>query len=227
MTTMPDGTVLMSCYGKAATGIPGSLANGESSTYLLRSHDDGRTWGEPSLICPASGEAAVTRLANGDLLAAARRDGLWLLRSSDGGFTWTEPVQITGANLHPGDFVQLSDGSILLAHGNRNTPPASVGGLVSRDNGQSWLDVKLTFAGQLRGYNADFPRHVDLGYPSSVIVPGSNPAIGVTMYYYNPSIENRLDGILRNESAYSNVDYVAIAVVWREDELMDAIKKGA
>jgi hypothetical protein len=150
---------------------------------------------------------------------------LWGLTSSDGGRTWTQPAQILGDMKHPGDLLQISNGYLLMAYGNRNTPPARVEGLVSRDNGKTWLDVALTFSGQLRGYNADFPRHVDLGYPTSVIVPGSKPAVGVTMYYYNPSIEKRSDGLRRNESAYSNVNYVAIAVVWREDELIAAVDK--
>lgn len=233
MVTMPDGTILMPCYGKPSPEIVGDrmsqILDKDTCSYLLRSRDDGKTWGDPSLIWINSGEPGVLRLANGDLFAALRREqmgkSLWGSRSSDGGYTWSEPAPIIGDMKHPADLLQLSNGYLLMAYGNRNTPPARVEGLVSKDNGKTWLDVVLTFSGQLRGYNLDFPRHVDLGYPTSVIVPGSKPATGVTMYYYNPSIEKRSDGLRRNESAYSNINYVAIAVVWSESELIAAIDK--
>lgn len=233
MVTIPDGTILMPCYGKPSPEILGDrmrqMHEKDTCAYVLRSRDDGKTWGDPSLIWFNAGEPAVLRLANGELFAALRREqmgkSLWGSRSNDGGYTWSEPVQILGDMKHPGDLLQLSNGYLLMAYGNRNTPPARVEGLVSKDNGRTWLDVTLTFSGQLRGYNPDFPRHVDLGYPTSVLVPGSKPSIGVTMYYFNPSIEQRSDGLRRNESAYSNINYVAIAVVWREDELITAIDK--
>lgn len=233
MVALPDGTILMPCYGKPAAEVPGvkmdKINVDDSCAYLLHSHDDGRTWGEASLICINAGEPAVMLRSNGQLFAAVRREQMgktvWGLHSTDGGFTWSEPVQITGDMKHPGDLLELSNGDILLAYGNRITPPARVEGFISRDGGQTWLDCLLTFSGHLRGYNADFPRHVDLGYPSSVLVPGSKPSSGVTIYYYNPSIEKRSDGLRRNESAYSNRNYVAIAVVWREDELIAAVNK--
>jgi hypothetical protein len=82
----------------------------------------------------------------------------------------------------------------------------------------------LAFSGHLRGYNADFPRRVDLGYPSSVLVPGGGSRQGVTMYYYNPSIEGA--GTLRQtNTGYMAKNYLAIAVVWDEDELIAAVSR--
>ncbi len=233
MVALPDGTTLMPCYGRPANEVPGvaqaKMIDEDSCAYLLHSHDDGKTWPTASLICANAGEPAVMRLSNGNLFAAVRREKMgktvWGLYSKDGGFTWSEPVQIGGDMKHPGDLIELSNGDILLCYGNRITPPARIEGFVSRDGGKTWLDCLLTMSGHLRGYNADFPRHVDLGYPSSVLVPGSKPTTGVTMYYYNPSIDKHPDGLRRNESAYSNVNYVAIAVVWREDELLAAVNK--
>ena len=111
-----------------------------------------------------------------------------------------------------------------MTYGNRNTPPTRVEGLLSRDSGKSWLDCVLTFSGHLRGYNAVFPRKVDLGYPSSVIVPGTNPRVGITMCYYNSCIEGA-GAIRQTNTGYITKNYVAIAVVWSEDELLAALKR--
>ena len=232
MVSMPDGTVLMPLYGRPEESIVGQqmkyMIPQDSCAYLLRSPDDGLTWGDPSLISINAGEPAVTLLPNGDLLALIRREKmgktLWSTISSDGGFTWSAPVQVTGDMKHPGDLLVLKNGYILLTYGNRNSPPSRVEGLISPDGGHSWLDCLLVFSGNLRGYNADFPRHVDLGYPSSVFAPGTNPRKGVTMYYYNPSIE-KSDNIRKVNTGYLKTNYVAIAVVWDEDELLDALTR--
>jgi hypothetical protein len=229
MVTLGD-TVLMPIYGRPAPEVVGSrmsqMLKQDTCAYLLRSQDDGKTWGQASVIAINAGEPAVIALPNGDLLALVRREQmgktLWSAHSSDGGYTWTEPVQVTGDMKHPGDLIQLSNGDIVLAYGNRNSPPYRVEGLVSRDGGHSWLDCLLTFSGHLRGYNRDFPLRVDMGYPSSVIVPGTNPRIGVTMYYYNPAIAPA-NSIRDTRTGYEAANYAAIAVVWREDELIEAV----
>jgi hypothetical protein len=235
MVAIPNDAILMPCTGMPTKDMPGGrasqLLDDDYYTCVLRSLDDGSTWGDPSLICVNSYEPAILHMADGNLLAVVRREHmgktLWSLRSSDKGYTWSEPEQITGDLKHPGDLLALSNGYVLLAYGNRNTPPARVEGLVSRDSGRSWLDVALTFSGNLCGYDCSFPGYVDLGYPSSVIAPGSEPGTGVTMYYYNPSITNGGRDVLRNDSFYTNRNYAAVAVVWQEDELIAAIDAAA
>lgn len=234
MVTMPDGTVLMPLYGKPAPAVVGArmkeMLEQDTCSYLLRSRDDGLTWGDPSLIWVNAGEPAVMRLKTGELLALIRREKmgktLWSTHSADGGYSWSEPVQVLGDMKHPADLIQLSNGYVLLAFGNRNSPPYRVEGIVSKDGGKTWLDCLLTFSGNLRGYNADFPRRVDLGYPSSILVPGSSPRTGVTMYYYNPSIAPA-DSIRHTRTGYETTNYVAIAVIWREDELIAAVDRAA
>ena len=218
-----DGTLLASIYNCQAWAAERSGQSFDSS-YLVRSHDDGLTWGEPSLIAHHKNETALIALPGDDLLAILRDDGVQGLHSAlsqDGGFTWSDPVQITQARQHPADLVLLSNGGILLTYGNRN-PPFRIEGRVSRDGGRSWLDILLTFSGHLYGYTSEESRRTDLGYPSSVVRGNGQ---GVTMYYYNPSMRTAADFRQRaGNTFYSHKNYCAVAITWHEDELIAAVE---
>lgn len=223
-----DGTLLMPIYywPVAALGVDMSqMQPRDSCSYLVRSRDDGKTWGEPSLICINAGEQALTVLPNGDILGVVRREHmgktLWSILSQDGGYTWSEPIQITGDMQHPADLLVLKNGDVLMTYGNRNQPPCRVEGRVSRDGGRSWLPILLTFTGNLRGYNTNSPYRVDLGYPSSTLAgPGQT---GVTMYYYNPTIPTASNIRNAGNRGYGVDGYLAVAVVWDQDELIAAL----
>ena len=226
IATLADGTLLAPIYNSQAWADEKSGQKFDSS-YLVRSHDDGLTWGEVSLIAHHKNETALIALPDGDLLAVLRDDdaqGLHSTRSQDGGLTWSDPIQITQARQHPADLVHLSNGDILLTYGNRN-PPYRIEGRISRDRGRSWLDCLLTFSGFLYGYASEESRRTDLGYPSSVVLGESGTAQGVTMYYYNPSMRFAVDA---RQSAgnplYSHQDYCAVAVTWQEEELIAAVE---
>jgi hypothetical protein len=196
-------------------------------SYLVRSRDDGQTWEEPTLVGVNLYETALLALPDGDLLAAARGDdaeqALWILRSEDAGQTWSEPIRLTGPRQHPADLVRLSNGDVLLTYGNRN-PPYRIEGRLSRDGGRSWLDPLPVFSGHLYGYDLDAPRPTDLGYPSTAIVATPAGRVGVTMYYSNPSLNRPANWEKRAaEARYLSRDYVAIAISWREDDLITAI----
>ncbi|MBI3942921.1 MAG: exo-alpha-sialidase [Chloroflexi bacterium] len=213
-------------YYNAITSLVGARTSevqpSGSCSYLIRSRDGGKTWGEPSLIGVNCTETALLALPDGDVIAVMRDDSpqaLHITRSADGGATWTQPAQLTGPRQHPADLLRLSNGDILMTYGNRQ-PPYRVEGRVSHDGGRSWNNTLLTFSGNLYGYNVTAPRPTDLGYPSSVVQNGQ----GVTMYYYNPSINQPLRVNQReNEARYLARDYYAIAVTWDEQELIDAI----
>jgi hypothetical protein len=227
---LADGTLLLPIYDEPRPAILGpklSQARPDGCcSYLVRSRDDGRTWDEPTLIGVNLNETGLLALPDGDLLAVARGDdaeqALWVLRSADAGRTWSEPVQLTGSRQHPADLVQLGNGDVLLTYGNR-TPPYRIEGRVSRDGGRSWLDRLLAFSGHLYGYDLDGPRPTDLGYPSNAIVPMPDGRVGVTMYYYNPSLNQPASGQRAGEPRYLARDYRAVAVTWREDELIAAL----
>lgn len=227
IVTLPDGTLLMPIYARpiwALLGHQASAVSAESDcSYLVRSHDAGATWGEPTLIGVNANETALIVLPTGEVVAVLRGippdQALHCSRSSDGGYTWSAPVAVTGPRQHPADLVQLSNGAILLTYGNR-TAPYRIEGRVSRDGGRTWLPPLLTFSGQLYGYHLDGERPTDLGYPSSVVQHGR----GVTLYYYNPSVNQPWQHQDRTvETRYLARDYYAIAVTWAEAELIAAL----
>jgi hypothetical protein len=228
IVSLADGTLLMALYGASDPALLGArtadLGQRGLCSYILRSHDDGLTWTDPALIGVNFNETGLLALPDRDVLAVMRgdvpNDSLSVTRSSDGGSSWTAPVQLTGTRQHPADLVALHDGSILLTYGNRN-PPYRVEGRISRDGGQSWLPVLLTLSGQLYGYNVTEPRPTDLGYPSTVVLPGGQ---AVTLYYYTPSLrQSGADRFKLSSSFYSATGYRTIAVTWREEELLAAL----
>lgn len=216
IAVLSDGTLLLPIYGGGGS-------------YLVRSNDNGESWQNPTRIAEGTNETALLVLPTGELLAVVRSDAtteqaLYSTRSQDGGATWSEPVQITAARQHPADLLLLANGDVLLTYGNRN-PPYRIEGRISRDGGRSWLDSLLTFSGHLYGYNVEAPRPTDLGYPSSAIIrQGAGPGQGVTMYYYNPSLNRTPSWAQREgEARYLAQSYCAIAVTWREQELIAAV----
>ena len=223
IVSLDDGTLLAPIYNSRSWADEQSEQMFDTS-YLVRSQDDGRTWGGVSQIAPHRNETALIVLSEGDLLAVQRDDtaqALHSTRSQDGGLTWSPTTQITQARQHPADLLRLSNGDILLTYGNRN-PPYRIEGRISRDDGRSWLNCLLTFSGHLYGYTAEETRRTDLGYPSNVVCRGSQ---GVTMYYYNPSMRLAVDARQRASNAlYRHKDYCAVAVTWQEDELIAAVE---
>ncbi len=228
IVTLPDSTLLMATYGRPREEIVDSRANGipegHNCAYLVRSTDDGATWGNPTLIS-ADEEPGLVALPNGELIVALRRNppdsGISIRRSADGGVTWSAPTRITESGMHPADMIVLADGSVLLTYGNRN-PPYRVEGRISEDGGRTWRDLLFTFSGHLYGYNVTAPRRTDLGYPSSVVHPRSRQ--GVTMYYYNPSLPPTGDWRTEERGVFYRAEnYRAIAMTWSEAELIGAI----
>lgn len=233
IVALADGTLLMPIYGRPIPALLDSHAaavqgDGDCS-YLVRSHDDGATWGEPSLIAVNMNETALVALPDGDLVALLRgiapEQALHSSRSTDGGHTWSPPVQVTGPRQHPADLVQLANGDILMTYGNR-TAPYRIEGKISRDGGRTWLPPLLTFSAPLYGYDLPPERPTDLGYPSSVVWRSIGRGQGVTMYYYNPSVRKPWQHENRSaESRYLARDYYAIVVTWDEAELIAAVDR--
>ena len=157
--TARDGTLRVGLYG----GAPGA-------TFVYCSRDDGRTWGEPVALNPAVviHEPALIHLGEGKWLAAARLNGLDLYTSDDDARTWARAQQLSGPQQHPGHFVKLRDGRVLLSYGNR-VAPTGVDVRLSDDSGKTWGQAFRV---------ADFEG--DGGYPSSVQLPSGEV---LTAYY--------------------------------------------
>ena len=109
---LPDGTVLCPAWGQARPDDPYV-----GTSFVLRSHDQGVTWLEHSLIADrhanGANETDVTLLPDGRLLALIRTSGeeqadgptlFWTdySHSEDGGHTWSEPerTNVLGQNFN-------------------------------------------------------------------------------------------------------------------------------
>ena len=200
--TLTDGTMLMPIYGSAIQEADRT----DDCAYILRSRDNGQTWGEPTLIAVGYNETGLISLPNGDLVVAMRsgdqRALLSVSRSVDGGQTWIEPTPVTHNREHPADLTLLSNGWIILFFGVRHEP-FGVQALVSRDNGQTWDERRLIVCDNL-GDN-------DLGYPSTVKIGDQL----VTAYYSAPRKWNAPD--FRGEGTFAR------ALLYSESALLAAI----
>jgi len=160
--SLADGTVIMPVYFEFG-------AERGNESYIFRSKDGGKTWGEPTLLGQHYNETAVVGLGGGRLLAAMRSEKsghLAVIRSADSGRTWSAAVQVTADSEHPADLILLKDSRILLTYGERN-PPRGARAVLSRDGGQTWdMTGKIILAD-------DCP-NTDCGYPSSVETADGN-----------------------------------------------------
>lgn len=172
---LADGTVLMAVYFEFFDG------RGNES-YVFRSRDGGKTWGEPALIGSHYNETGIQVLPDGGLLAALRSEKgghIAVARSTDQGRTWSTPERITEDREHPGDLIVLKDGRVLLTYGERNAP-RGVHAVLSRDNGRTWdMTKKVVLAN-------DAP-NTDCGYPSSVQLADGRI---LTIYYQVDDLQN-------------------------------------
>jgi hypothetical protein len=136
-------------------------------SFLYRSKDDGKTWGEPAVIGPDSNETTVLHVGQGHWLAAARigtgverKDQLILCASIDDGRTWKVKRVMTGYQRVTGNLLKLRDGRVIFSYGERWSAfgQRGVEAMVSADGGESW-----SAAVRLLDWNG-----LDGGYPSSI-----------------------------------------------------------
>jgi uncharacterized lipoprotein YddW (UPF0748 family) len=194
-----DGTALMNIY-QMPTGITG----------ILRSKDNGKTWGDYSLIRKGAGadETQVIELPDGRLLAFIRMDnadgvhGLRLAESDDHGYTWPRVRELMPLSLHPYDVTLLHSGDLLMCFGNRRMPGQfGVSAVLSKDQGRTWNESHRVAIGWDSLNN-------DTGYPSTVQLDDGTI---VTMYYA--------------VGTASSPDTQAIVVRYTEKQLVEAMSQ--
>jgi hypothetical protein len=152
MLQLPDGTIL-----SPHCGSPCSSREAQHAQAVIRSHDDGWTWGDGSLVAlDFTGQrmyhqCSLVQMPDGEIIAAmhtservktddghdAHKAGVCLSRSWDDGYTWSPvevtPIQIHGAAHH---LLGLQDGRLVCVWGNRHDPSIRVA--VSEDRGKTW-----------------------------------------------------------------------------------------
>ena len=167
-----DDSLVMPVYGAPRESMEGC----RDVSIILRSEDDGETWGDETLVACRHNEASYALLPDGRMIAAARSESghVAVLSSDDLGRTWTDPVRVTRDGEHPADLTVLSSGRVLLTFG-RRIRPMGCGALLSDDGGRSWRrDREILLAG-------DGVEDSDLGYPSTVQLADGHI---VTLLYY-------------------------------------------
>lgn len=171
--TLDDGSMLMTLYtidNFFGVPMPRPGAQGQYA-YTLRSFDHGKTWGQISLLGAGFDETALLQVRSKEIIAVMRsnpgaadsttKGALFLTRSSDYAKTWSSPERLTKEQEIPADLIELSDGRIILTHGQRNYP-MGVQALVSSDGGRTFnLTDRLALAW--------FANNRDTGYPSSLV----------------------------------------------------------
>ena len=152
---LPDGTALMSVYGMYNQDYKGPVKVPEGTQKLcavFRSKDNGKTWGDPSVLMTATDkgiyeETALCLLSSKVLLAHVRKPGgnTDQYASTDFGRTWQASGALTPGNQHPGGAFQLKSGRLMATWGSRQSPLGA--GAMITDAGGSWdYDRRVSLA---------------------------------------------------------------------------------
>ena len=161
------GQLLMSAYDLGP----------ESTAYLFRSDDGGRSWAYHAPIAEGFNEAFLYETARGDLIAFLRRGGedlsvLHMARSGDGGTTWVPPEPLWRG--YPACALRMPSGRVLVVYGYRfpdgygvrarllssDCEPLDLGECILRDDGAM----------------------SDLGYPDAALMDDGRAFV---VYYMN------------------------------------------
>ena len=161
--TLSDGTALITVYGTNDPGYEGDLpipAGTQTMCGVLRSTDNGETWGDASIIMVKPEklpweETALCLLENDKLLAHVRtgRHNIVQYVSTDKGRSWIGPTEVTEPGQQPGGAFRLKSGKLLTTWGNRRAPFGAVA-MLSHDDGETWdYDRRVALAWD--SHNAD------------------------------------------------------------------------
>jgi hypothetical protein len=147
IVTLADGTALMTLYGSYDPDYRGPVTAPAGTRVIagvIRSTDNGETWGDISLIFSKPDvlpweETALCLLEDDRLLAHMRtgRHNVVQFTSSDRGRTWQGPTDVTQSRQLPGGAFRLASGKLMATWGNRRKPFGAAA-MLSFDNGKTW-----------------------------------------------------------------------------------------
>ena len=177
--TLSDGTALMSIMGSRSPAYNGPLNVPAGTTYMagvLRSTDNGLTWGDPSLVMSKTSglpyeETNLCRLPGDKLLAEVRTpaDTVVQYTSADLGRTWQAGTAVTQSGQIPAAQFQLADGKLMLTWGNRRDPYGAMA-MLSYDGGQTWdYDHRVSLAWDASGPSCGYAYGAQAGDGSIVV----------------------------------------------------------
>ena len=194
VVAIPDGSYLLPLNGLAAGDVFEGSGPMPDRAFVVRSHDEGRTWGQPSTVAYdpehrlTFSEPSLLRLPNGKLICMMRnsRDDdegyLWQAFSTDDGWVW-QGIKRTPIWGFPSHLLRLRSGRILCTYGHRREP-WGVRACLSDDEGETWnVDNEIVIR--------DDGVHRDLGYPSSVQLRDDRV---LSVYYFHGEDDIRYIG---------------------------------
>lgn len=172
---LESGRLLMAVYF-----WPVGLSKYGCATYS--SDDKGTTWSHFSTMADVPeirlSEPALIQTRSGRLISILRNEtgpAYYQANSDDGGETWTPAAASPIPGFHnPASLVTLADGTVLCIYGSRQDP-SGIYVVASYDDGETW-DMS-----HRRVIRDDFP-NMDIGYPSSVVMPDGRV---LATYYFN------------------------------------------
>lgn len=175
------GILLLNLYGpyiKEVIEKPHVRQDYPHYSYIVRSTDQGQTWGDPALIAPGYNETTILHTTDNQLVAALRSSHVSridIAHSRDGGQTWSFPLRLTGPDQFPADMLHLSrENWILLVYTDHSVEEKTIRGVISKNNGKTWdlIHSNLLFSRPTRG---------EFGYPSVALLPSGR--LGVAYYW--------------------------------------------
>ena len=180
IVTLEDGTAMMTLYGSSNPRYRGRAKPPKGTGAMagvIRSTDNGKTWGDVSLIFTKANaipweETALCLLDDGTLLAHMRtgRHNLVQFTSVDQGRTWQGPFDLTDPKQLPGGAFQLASGNVMSTWGNRRAPFGAAA-MLSYDDGMTWdYDHRVSLAWDMPGESCGYANGAQAGDGTIVVV---------------------------------------------------------
>jgi hypothetical protein len=179
IVSLADGTAMMSVYGANNPKYQGPVkvpAGTKKLVAVLRSTDNGETWGDPSIILSDTNdqfyEETTLCVVGKQILAHVRKPGgnIDQYVSTDDGRTWKKPTPLTEGGQHPGGAFLLKSGKLMATWGNRRLPMGAAA-MLSSDEGKTWdYAHRVSLAWDAPNENCGYANGAQAGDGSIVVV---------------------------------------------------------
>ena len=187
IVSLADGTAMMSHYGLYNPHYQGPVKAPKGTRKLatvIRSTDNGETWGDPSIIVAEPGdqcyEETALCLVGRKLFAHVRTPAGNVVQyvSTDDGRTWKGPRPLTeigqtpdgSTGQQPGGAFLLKSGKLMATWGNRR-PPYGAMAMIGGSDGKSWAyPHRVSLAWDAPNVNCGYANGAQAGDGTIVVV---------------------------------------------------------